>query len=210
MANEQPNILYTIGHSNHTIEHFVGLLKQHEVTCVVDVRSRPYSHYCIQFNRECLAAALQNAKIEYVYLGDQLGARPNDAHCYDGDCVDFEYLARTEQFTLGLNRLIDVASKHRVALMCSEKDPLECHRFILICKHLRGRDFRIKHILADGSTEDHGDSERRLIKMLKIEPTIFEPMKTQADLLEQAYEQQAQKIAHSTELLSKTHHAVTS
>jgi uncharacterized protein (DUF488 family) len=209
MANEQLNILYTIGHSNHTIGDFVSLLKRHEVTCVVDVRSRPYSHYCIQFNRESLAPALQSNSIEYVYLGDQLGARPNDAHCYDGDNINFEYLARTEPFILGLSRLINVASKHRVALMCAEKDPIECHRFILICKHLKGYNFHIRHILADGTTECHGDAERRLVKTLKVEPTIFEPIKTQADLLEQAYEQQAQKIAHSTELLSKTHHTVT-
>jgi len=132
-------------------------------------------------------------------LGDQLGARPTDAHCYDKNHVNFEYLANTEEFKLGLSRLIDAASQSRVAIMCAEKEPLECHRCILICRHLKSHNLCIKHILADGSAEDHFDTERRLIRILKIEPTLFEPARTIADFIEQAYDRQARNISYDSE-----------
>jgi len=196
MADEQVNILYTIGHSNHKIEDFLGLLKRHGINCIADVRSTPYSHYNTQFNREFLERELQNANIEYVYLGDQLGARTGDAHCYNGDSVDFECLAKTRQFHIGLEHLAEITSKYRVTLMCAEKDPIECHRFILICRNLRSSGLRIKHILSDGGIEDNSDTEYRLVRVLKIEPTLFDPTKNQAELIDQAYDQQANNISY--------------
>lgn len=193
------NTLYTIGHSNHKIDDFIGLLRTHEISCIVDVRSAPYSRYCPQFNQDLLALALQAADIEYMYQGDKLGARPANGRCCDGNRVDFESLAKTEEFKSGLARLIEAASQSRLAVMCAEKDPLECHRAILICRHLRNRTLSIKHILADGAIEDHADAERRLVKMLKIEPNLFEQEKTQADLIEQAYDRQAAIISHDIE-----------
>lgn len=208
MANEQSNTLYTIGHSNHKIEDFIGLLKKSSINCIADVRSTPYSQYNTQFNRELLAIELRNANIEYIYLGDQLGARPSDTNCYNGNCVNFEYLAKTEQFHVGLDRLVDTSSKYRVAMMCAEKDPIECHRFILVCRNLKNLGFHIKHILSDGSIEDNGDAERRMVKMLKIEPTLFEPRKNQAQLIEQAYERQANNIAYDSSPQEEIHHTV--
>ena len=199
MAEENRNILYTIGHSNHELADFISLLHTHGVNCVADVRSSPYSRYCTQFNRETLHSALRQAGLKYIYMGDRLGARPGNANCYDGGHVNFEYLARTEEFKLGLDRLIKTASEYRLAMMCAEKEPLHCHRCILICRHLRGRGLSIKHILADGSIEDHADTESRLVKMMKIEPTLFEPQTTQADLIEQAYDRQAGNISHDSE-----------
>ncbi|MCJ7778227.1 MAG: DUF488 domain-containing protein [Sedimentisphaerales bacterium] len=204
MTNKQSNILYTIGHSNHKIEDFISLLKMHGINCIADVRSTPYSHYNTQFNREFLASELRNANMEYIYLGKQLGARPGDAHCYNGNSVNFEYLAKTEQFHSGLEHLTDISSKYRVALMCTEKDPIECHRFILICRNLQNSGLHIKHILSDGSIEDNSDTERRLIKMLKIEPTLFDPTKNQAELIDQAYEQQANNISYDSTVQEKT------
>ncbi len=199
MIDAKRNILYTIGHSNHTWEEFLGLLKLHGIACVVDVRSSPYSRYCPQFNQDSLAPALSRTDIDYVFLGDQLGARPTDAQCYDENHVNFEYLARTQEFRLGLSRLIDAASEYQVAIMCAEKEPLECHRCILICRHLKDHDFCIKHILSDGTIENHPDTERRLVRMLKIEPTLFEPARTTADFIEQAYDQQARNISYASE-----------
>jgi len=193
------NTLYTIGHSNHKIEDFIGLLRAHEISCIADVRSAPYSRYCPQFNQDLLALALRATDIEYMYLGDRLGARLANGHCCDVNRVDFECLTKTEEFKSGLARLIESASQNRLAIMCAEKDPLECHRSILICRHLRDHTLSIKHILADGGIEDHSDAERRLIRMLKIEPNLFEQEKTQADLIEQAYDQQAAIISHDTE-----------
>lgn len=208
MTDKQLNILYTIGHSNHKIEDFLSLLKTHGINCIVDVRSTPYSHYNTQFNREFLASELRNANIEYIYLGNQLGARTGDAHSYNKNSVNFEYLAKTEQFHIGLKHLTDISSKYRIALMCAEKDPIECHRFILICKNLKNYGFHIKHILSDGSIEDNNETERRLIRVLKIEPNLFDPIKNQAELIDQAYKQQANKISYDSTVQEKIHHTV--
>ncbi|OHB59501.1 MAG: hypothetical protein A2167_01375 [Planctomycetes bacterium RBG_13_46_10] len=209
MNNKQLNILYTIGHSNHKIENFLSLLKTHSINCIVDVRSTPYSHYNTQFNREFLVKELRNANIEYIYLGNQLGARSSDTHHYNGNTVNFEYLAKTEQFHIGLENLKDISSKYKSALMCAEKDPIECHRFILICRNLKNSGIHIKHILSDGSIENNIDTERRLVKMLKIEPTLFESSKTQDEITDQAYEQQASNIAYDSSTQEEIHHVGT-
>lgn len=205
MVESRCNILYTVGHSNHTVENFVALLKRYGVTCIADIRSAPYSRYCPQFNKDTLAVDLQAAGITYMFLGRELGARPEDSSCYEGGCVNFQHLAKREEFKRGLERLLAGTSKYRIALMCAEKDPLECHRSILVCRHLKEHNLCIRHILQDGSIEDHLNTERRLVKMLKIEPTLFEPSNTERDFIEQAYDHQAQKISYQSEELKKSY-----
>ncbi len=187
---ESKNILYTIGHSNHKIEDFISLLKRYGVACVADVRSAPYSRYCPQFNKDTLAAALRAAGIEYMFLGKELGGRPSDSSCYEEGCVNFQRVAEREEFKQGIERLLADIPKQNIALMCAEKDPLECHRTILVSRHLKEHNIQIKHILADGSIEEHTEAERRLVEMLKIEPALFESTET----IEQAYDQQAEKM----------------
>ncbi len=196
MSETKHNILYTVGHSNHTIEYFIDLLKQHKIGIVVDVRSVPYSRFCSQFNKDILSATLKEACIQYMFLGKELGARPDDPACYESGCVNFKSMAKRKEFKDGVQRFIAGMGKQHVALMCTEKEPLDCHRTILICRNLKEYNLSIKHILEDGKIEDHHDSERRLVKNLKIEPILFEPEKTESDLIEQAYNQQSQKISH--------------
>jgi len=199
MSETKHNILYTIGHSNHTISHFIALLKRHKINMVVDVRSLPYSRYCSQFNKNVVSAALQAVNIQYMFLGRKLGARPDVPECYEGGCVDFKWIAGRKEFKDGLQLLLTDIGKYHIVLMCAEKEPLECHRTILICRNLKEHKLCIKHILEDGKIEDHHDTERRLVKMLKIEPTLFEPEKTESDLIEQAYDQRSQNIFHRSE-----------
>jgi uncharacterized protein (DUF488 family) len=203
MSETKHNILYTIGHSNHTIKYFIDLLKRYKIGIVVDVRSVPYSRYCSQFDKNILSAALKEVNIQYVFSGKELGARPDDPACYEGGCVNFKCIARRKEFKNGVQRFLASIGKYYVALMCTEKEPLECHRTILICRNLKEYNLCIKHILEDGKIEDHHDTERRLVKMLKIEPTLFEPEKTESDLIEQAYNQQSQNISHRSEEPSK-------
>jgi uncharacterized protein (DUF488 family) len=205
MVEPKSNILYTIGHSNHKTEDFVSLLKRYGVTCIADVRSAPYSRYCPQFNKDILAAVLQAAGVAYMFLGKELGGRQGDLSCYKEGYVNLQHITETEEFKNGLQRLIAATSEHQVALMCAEKEPLECHRAILICRYLKGHNLCIRHILQDGSIEDHLDTERRLVKILKIEPTLFDPSDTERDLIEQAYERQAQKISYQSEELKESH-----
>ena len=203
MSETKHNILYTIGHSNHTIKYFIDLLKRYKIGIVVDVRSVPYSRYCSQFDKNILSAALKESNIQYVFLGKELGARPDEPACYEDGCVNFKWIARRKEFKDGVQRFLTSIEKYYVALMCTEKEPLECHRTILICRNLKEYNLCIKHIMEDGKIEDHHDTERRLVKMLKIEPTLFEPEKTESDLIEQAYNQQSQNISHRSEEPSK-------
>ena len=75
--------VFTIGHSNHSLEHFIELLRAHEVDEVVDVRSAPYSRYAPHFNRDELEDALEKVGVDYLFMGDELGGRPADRSCYD-------------------------------------------------------------------------------------------------------------------------------
>lgn len=205
MITTQENIVFTIGHSNHTIDGFISLLQQYSVTAVTDVRSTPYSRHYPQFNRECIELSLAASNIAYVFLGLELGARPDNATCYEGDKVNFAMLEQTDSFKTGIQRLIEGMTKYRVAIMCAEKEPLNCHRTILICRHLKTYGLTIRHILADGAIEDHNQAEKRLMRLLKIEPDLFEPNKKISDYIDEAYKLQAQRISSTKE--EQKHHA---
>ena len=139
--------LYTIGHSTHSIEEFIKLLAMHSITAVCDVRSTPYSQFTPQFNRELLQQELKKHNISYVFLGEELGARSDNPNCYVNGKVQYGCLAQEPRFYQGINRLVEGLTNYRITLMCAEKDPIACHRTILVCRKLRSRDIEIKHIL---------------------------------------------------------------
>lgn len=146
-----PKTLFTIGHSTHTINFFVELLQQHTVDVIVDVRSVPYSQYADQFNQEPLKATLSQNNMYYLYMGDCLGARYEDQSLlFDDGKVDFEKVKRSAGFQNGITRVQDGLKKgHRIAIMCSEKNPVECHRFSMISRYLDENGIIVKHILPD-------------------------------------------------------------
>lgn len=123
--------IYTVGHSNHSIEAFISLLQKHGITALADVRSHPYSRHHPQFNRETLQRALRKVDINYVFLGKELGARSENPKCYRNGKVQYGLLAREPSFQEGLARLRKGMESHRIAMMCAEKEPLDCHRTIL-------------------------------------------------------------------------------
>lgn len=129
--------LFTIGHSNLSIDAFIALLQRHGITAVADVRSHPYSRFLPHFNQSALKAALLNAGIQYVFLGKELGARAADQSCYVDSKASYEKIAATELFLEGIQRLLTGSEKYKISLMCAEKDPITCHRSILVCQHLR-------------------------------------------------------------------------
>lgn len=155
--------LLTVGHSNHPIAHFLDLLVRHGVTALGDVRSFPRSRFNPQFNRETLDTALRRQGIAYVFLGDALGGKRDDPAERD-----YARLAATDAFQAGLARVRSGAARHRIALMCAEKDPLDCHRFVLVCRHLR-ETLTIGHILADGTLEPQAAVEDRLLAATGLE-----------------------------------------
>jgi len=188
------NTLFTIGHSTHPLDHLLDLLNTHDIEVVGDVRSSPYSRHNPQYNREPFQTFLEAQRIQYVFLGKELGARSEDPTCYVGGQVQFERIAHTALFQEGLDRVKRGMEDYRIALLCAEKDPLFCHRTILVCRNLRAGGLDIQHILEDGSLEDHRDAERRLLQLHGIkERNLFQ---TFDELVEEAYARQEKKIAY--------------
>ncbi len=186
--------LYTIGHSNHSIEQFLRLLSSHSITCVCDVRSNPYSRYAPQFNRETFEQSLKSVNVRYAFMGDQLGGRSRTPSHYVGGRVQYNAVAASASFQDGLGRLRHEAAVQKVCLMCTEKDPMNCHRAILVSRHLRD-EMEILHILADGTVETNAEFEERLRASLNIPAQdLFEDYAT---LINRAYDLQGKKIAFS-------------
>jgi uncharacterized protein (DUF488 family) len=155
-----PIATFSIGHSNHTFEHFASLLGEHGVDCVVDVRSNPWSRYAPQFNREALEPALASRGIEYVFFGAELGGRPDGDEFYDEEGhVAYGALASTSSFKCGIDALEVRASVRRVAIMCSEEDPTDCHRRLLVARVLLARGVSVSHIRGDGRVQTEADLE---------------------------------------------------
>jgi uncharacterized protein (DUF488 family) len=162
-ASCQPQEIFTIGHSNLSMDQFVEILKQHQITTLADVRSHPYSRYVPHFNQKVLKTSLPTADIRYVFWGKELGARPADDECYVNGIASYNRIAASALFMIGIQRLLRGVETHRIALMCAEKDPLTCHRAILICRHLKHPTLKIQHILRDGGLESHEQLEARLL-----------------------------------------------
>jgi uncharacterized protein (DUF488 family) len=160
-APRQP--LFTIGHSNHPIEHFLALLRRHGVEAVADVRSRPYSRFVPHFGKERLARVLANEGLGYLFLGQELGGKPVQD---DPPQARLDYQARIKEpsFQESIQTLLDALVDRRVALVCRERDPLDCHRLHLICRHLRSMALDIRHILPNGEVEAQQATERRLLE----------------------------------------------
>jgi uncharacterized protein (DUF488 family) len=190
--------LFTIGHSNHSLEHFIELLAAYRLSAIIDVRSNPYSKYSPHFNKNVLTSALQNADIAYIFLGRELGAQRSEDDCYMDGQAKYDRIAHLSTFRHGLERVLQEAEHNRVALMCAEADPITCHRTILICRELKKirPDLKITHILADGTEEQQELSEKRLINLHKLQPELFGDLTSKSGLIEKAYDLQAEKIAY--------------
>lgn len=161
-------LFYTIGHSNHAFDMFIDLLKNHNIEVLADVRSSPFSQYNPQFNKVNLVGTLPREGIEYMFLGRELGARTDDPACYIDGKVQYSLLAARKESQDAITKLIKAATKKRLVIMCAEKDPLDCHRTILVSQALAELSHDIRHILADGTLETHDDALRRLMEITSI------------------------------------------
>ncbi len=155
-----PRIL-TIGHSNHGLALFLALLEGAQVSAIADVRSRPVSRWVPHFNRERLEAALAEQGIAYRFLGRELGGRPGDPALMKGGKPDYAAMARAPAFAEGLARVIETGANEKVALLCAERDPIDCHRFLLIGRELAARGVTVAHILPSGELEPQAETEAR-------------------------------------------------
>jgi uncharacterized protein (DUF488 family) len=186
--------IFTIGYSSFSVDVFIKTLKKYKINAVVDVRSQPYSQFKPEFNRESLKKELLKNNIAYVFLGEECGARVTDPNCYIDGKVNYDLVAQNQKFKAGLERIKNGMVKYNIVLMCAEKDPINCHRMILVCRNLQSSGVQIKHILSNGRFEDHKNSEQRLLNLYNLSyPDMF---RSDEQKLDNAYSQQGKKIAY--------------
>lgn len=147
-------IIYTIGHSNVDFKEFLDLLEDKGIEVLVDVRSVPFSKYAPQFNRENMGKELKNGNIEYIFMGDVLGGKPEDTSCYVKNNVVYEKIMGKRGYWEGISKLIEIADRRKTAVMCSEENPEKCHRNLLITQTLLGRGLTVFHIRGNGDIEE--------------------------------------------------------
>ena len=186
--------LFSIGHSNLPIDRFMALLRDAEIAAVADVRSTPASRRFPWFNRGALTERLARDRIDYLGFGDALGGRPCVPELYRDGIADYEAMARRPEFVAGINQLIAAASKCRVCLMCAEREPLDCHRCLLVARVLAERGFTVGHLSSDGRIEAHAETERRLLALTGTDDDLF--VTGQCDRLAAAYERRARAVAY--------------
>lgn len=205
MNSKDQITIFTVGHSIHPIETFLELLERNDITAVADVRSSPFSRHNPQFNKDTLSAELKKRGIAYVFVGKELGARSDDPSCYEGGKVRYDRLASTSIFKAGIDRVLSGAKQYRVALMCAEKEPLDCHRTLLVSRSLEQQGVSIFHILSDGSTEAQPKTMCRLLDLVGL-PQV-DMFRSHEELVRAACEMREQKIAYVDEFLADEEHS---
>jgi len=195
---------YTIGHSNQTIENFIEKLKKHKINCVVDIRSSPQSKHNPQFNKDSLKEEMKKQSISYIYMGDLLGGRyDNPQLLYPDGQVNFKKVRELDNFKKGINRIINGIEKgHILTIMCSEKDPYNCHRFVLVSYQLSKMSVAVKHILESGEIILNVDLEKKLMLEFKTkyqQESLFSKSSIISDNIEDAYEERNREIAYTYE-----------
>lgn len=202
VANREYLSCFTIGHSNYEIDYFIGLLKKHNINRLIDIRSTPYSQYVPQFNKEILSSNLKQRDLLYVYMGDQLGGRSTDPSLLFPDgAVDYEKVKRTDIFNNGIADVVrEIENGNKIALMCSEKDPFDCHRFVLVATELENKGIAVKHIVENGAIILNMELEERLLNKYKEDYQqfhLFMQTKTRQEALGDACRKRNMDIAFS-------------
>ncbi len=198
-------MLFTIGHSNLDFSQFVHLLSRSGIQLVADVRSRPQSSRFPQFNQPGLQKLLEAEGIPYLFLGEELGGRPDDPDAYrPNGLVDYRSRRKSYAFGAGVERVLKELERRSVALMCAEEDPLECHRFLMICPELVNLGIQPLHIRKGSVVEVQEAAENRLLDANGFggvaTNTLF--AEARAEALEKAYALQAEKFAYRVDPLA--------
>jgi uncharacterized protein (DUF488 family) len=195
MAERTP--ILTIGHSKHTLSRFIALLQAARVTAIADVRSMPVSRFSPHFNKDRLAASLAECGIAYIFLGKELGGRPERPDLFTGGVADYAKMAALASFRSGLERLVAGAREHRTAALCAEADPLDCHRCLLVGRALAGQGIQVGHILASsGEILGHAEMEDRLLDLAGLADGDLIAV-SRDERLAEAYRARAGRVAYS-------------
>lgn len=194
--------IYTVGHSNHRLEVFLNLIEEYSVNCIIDVRTIAASSYNPQYNKSTLSNFLKKRNIIYMHFSKEFGARHTEVQLLDEEGkVDFELVRKSSDFRNGVNRLWDgVKKNYTMALMCSESEPFDCHRFSMISKALECDGFNVMHILKDKTLKSNSELENLLLKKYEkkiSKPDFFNPYISLEDQLSEAYRLKNKEIAFS-------------
>lgn len=198
-------VILSVGHSQHKTEYFIKMLKDHQVNYVLDVRSVPYSRFASDYNRENIKRLLLSRGIQYSFMGDFFGARPADKGLYSAEgYLDFEKVKRSSRFLEGFeNVLKGMKQGNRIAFMCTEKDPINCHRAILVTRAFADAGIRVEHIMADNTVQTQEDLDRRLLDKYfpdRGQLSLFEfENRSEKEYLKLAYEKRNKEIGYSPE-----------
>ena len=195
-------VIYTVGHSTHSLQYFLTMLQEYAIDCLVDVRSVAASGRNPQFNKQPLSNFLKSNDITYLHFAEEFGARHMEPDLLDENAkVDFEKVRKSWHFKHGVERLwAGIDKGHRIALMCSESDPFDCHRFSMITVALQRDGFQVQHIMKDKTVKSTSELERLLLKkyIAKLpQPDMFQPNVSIQDQLNVAYRLRNIDIAFS-------------
>jgi uncharacterized protein (DUF488 family) len=185
--------IFTIGHSTLSLDVFLAALRANGVSAIADVRSAPYSRFNPAFNRDSLRRELKAHAMHYVFLGKELGGRPADPACYENGRASYSRMAQTDVFKAALDRVIQGSVSHRIALMCSEGQPLNCHRTLLIARALAERGLAVAHIERNGQSASQEEIEARLIRVVGLSKNF---LRSRTEMLAEAYDLQAKRVAY--------------
>jgi uncharacterized protein (DUF488 family) len=199
--------LYTIGHSLHSIDQFIKLISSHDINCIIDVRSTPYSRFSPQFNTNELKKFLNISHKYYIFMGEEFGARRSESSLYDiNGLLDFEKVTKSNFFQAGVKRVKSGLNQgYKIAFMCTEKDPLDCHRSILVGRAFNDEKFEVSNIHEDGSIESQTDLEERLLELYfpdRNQTSIFDILeggKSKEELIVEAYRLRNKEIGYKIE-----------
>ncbi len=186
--------LFSIGHSNISAERFTALLRDAGADAVADVRSTPVSRFCPWFSAKTLKPQLEREGVHYFAYGEALGGRPRDPQLYRDGVADYEAMARQPDFLAGIDRLVAGAAHGRLCMMCAEREPLDCHRCLLVARHLAACGLTVGHILHDGTIEPHAATEERLLDLDGDDGDLFATGQNQR--IAAAYRWRARAVAY--------------
>ena len=196
MEATKANPIHTVGHSNLSAESLVEMLKRRGITQVIDVRSTPYSRYVPHFNRDNIRATLERNSTSYTHMGDALGGRPQDDRLYDRDGrANYELMAQEKTFQDAIGQVEQMAEDGHTLLMCTEADPLRCHRTLLVSQELTSRGANIIHLMRDDQQENHEETMEKLLAVWKL-PRNGNAEMTRRQIIEEAVRNQAAEVAY--------------
>ncbi|MCI5739678.1 MAG: DUF488 domain-containing protein [Ruminococcus sp.] len=198
------NTVYTIGYSGFSIDDFVATLKSRNVSLVVDVRSSPFSKYFPEYNKDALEICLKTQGIYYRNYANEFGARQSDQKYYcKAGYLDFEVFSKSAPFLQGIKKLCNsMEQNYTFALMCAEKDPICCHRAILVARAFFERGYNVVHLLTNGNTITQKEINTRLIEKYypnRDQMTFFDTPQDDDMLLKAAYRKQNAEIGYRLE-----------